>query len=482
MMNQIKTNPRVSLGFAFFGAIILLTAPAQIANAKNSIEESLKRIKKSGTLVSAHVVNLRTGKEYLGLDDQKPLNPASSIKLFTAYTALKRLGLNYAFDTQFFVSPSLSTVTDDARSICVVGSGDPSFVMEDLYLVVHALKRKGLSRVLPAITLDTSAFDGELIPEDRTDQDSERAYNSPIAGLNFNYNTITVFVNAMTAGKPALITLDWPFPFIKIQGSVMTAKTTDVTWNKKSKENEETVILGGKIAETIDGGEWRKPFRINRPAHAFGTALSQMMKNQGIHVDGDLQIKEGSCGTKTEPAYVHRSKPLPFIVGLMNKYSNNFIADALVKTLDHEVNRRSGTAEGGLSYIRDQLREIGIETTKSGRKLVSGSGLTRDNFFSASDFTRLLKKVYENLTALPELFSSLPLAGIDGTLKKKYLKTDIVEKLRGKTGTLNGVQSLVGVYPHSNGDWIGVSIIVNGGQGIPERDLATWLGNPANFE
>ena len=107
--------------------------------------------------------------------------------------------------------------------------------------------------------------------------------------------------------------------------------------------------------------------------------------------------------------------------------------------------------------------------------MVSGSGLSLDNRMSASDFIKLLKHIHKEKVYLPEMFSSLPIAGMDGTLRRKYKDSAVTNLLRGKTGSLSGVQSLVGVYPNRAGEWIGVSIIVNGGRSIPEAELARFL-------
>lgn len=436
----------------------LLLVPA-LAHA--GLDASLKKMGKG---VSAEIYNLSQNKSILSANADHPLNPASSVKLLTAYTALTKLGINYAFKTSFYRTKK--------GDVCVQGGGDPSFVMEDLYLVVEALKRKGVEDFSGKVTIDASVFDQELYPEDRNSQDSERAYNAPISGLNFNYNTISVFVNPTDKGKPARIGLDFPFDFVKVQGKVITAGGTDVTWDKKGKGDQEIVSLGGKIADGAE--EWRKPFRIRDPGKAFGEAVFKMLNHGGVPTKGAMQIAKGTCSG--DPVYVHSSKPLSFVVSLMDKYSNNFIADALVKTIDAEINRKQGTTEGGLKIIRAEMKKIGIDVASSGRHVVSGSGLTDGNDLTASDFISLLKYMNKDKGILPEVLASLPLAGVDGTLKKKYNGTDVQGRLRGKTGTLNGVQSLVGVYPARNGDWIAVAVIANG-HSIPERELASFLGD-----
>lgn len=470
-INKKKQSTAKTLLISLAGIFVVSLLLASFAHAKSKgLEKALEGMKKSGTRVSAEIVNLTNTRTLLKVDSDQALNPASSIKLFTAYVALKRLGLNYQFKTGVYLQSD--------QSLCIKGDGDPSFVMEDMYLLVEALKRKGLEKYSGKIFVDSTAFDEEMYPEDRSDQDSERAYNAPIAGLNFNYNTITAFVYPTKKGQAARVGLDFPFSFVEIHSKVTTAGSTDVTWDKKGSGAKEIVSLGGKIAEDAGKGEvveWKKPFRIRDPATGFAEALSKMLAQGGVTATGKLDWSKKTCSG--EPYYLYASRPLSFIVQLMDKYSNNFIADSLVKTLDHVVNKRPGTAEGGLAFIRDEAQKVGINLGAKGRKMVSGSGLTNGNAVAASDFSALLKVINREKVLLPEIFASLPIAGLDGTLRRKYVGTDAQERLRGKTGTLSGVQSLVGVYPNKAGEWLAISILVNGGSGIPERELAAFLAD-----
>lgn len=435
-------------------------------------ESAIKKISKQKGEVSVLIAELESGKPIFELNADLPVNPASCSKLFTGAAALQTLGLQYQYETKVYASKKA------APDLCIQGSGDPSFVMEDMYLLVQGLKRKGLTQYSGKITLDASVFDQELIPEDRTDAQSERAYNSPIAGLNFNYNTITTFVNSGLnphKGSKAITGLDFDFPFVSIQSTAKVGKNTDIAWNKAVKNGKEVVTLGGTIAAQEDS-EFKKPFRITQPVRAFGEALASLLSQSNIQPAQKVSIQEGACSG--QEIYTHTSKPLSQIVQLMNKYSNNFIADALVKTLSSQ---RPGSMKGGLEMIRAELSKIGIVMDKS-RAIVSGSGLTKGNLFSASDFLKLFRYLNTRQDVYPEFLTSLPIAGRDGTLKRKYNKTPIEGKLRAKTGSLNGVQALVGVYPrilqqgHAQVQWVFVAVLINGGASIPEAELAQYLG------
>jgi D-alanyl-D-alanine carboxypeptidase/D-alanyl-D-alanine-endopeptidase (penicillin-binding protein 4) len=469
MFTYIRSFAKHSLGKTASIALLvtyLIGATACTAHAAGTSALEAK-LKSSGTQFTAEIVNLSTGEKLLQYNANIPLNPASSIKLFTAYTALRKLGTNYTFKTGVTVKPN--------GDVCVKGGGDPSFVMEDLYLLVEHLKRRGVEWYSGRITLDASVFDEEFYPEDRSDQNSERAYNAPISGLNFNYNTISVFVNPRARGQSAIIGLDYPFDFVKVEGKVMTSSSgTDVTWDKKGKGDLEIVSLGGKIAEGSD--EWRKPFRIRNPAKAFGEAMAKQLKASGILPHGNVSVKSGICSDTGGVSFNYESKPLSYVIQLMDKYSNNFIADSLIKTLDHEVNHKQGSAEGGLKIVRAEMKSVGIDLTANGRSFVSGSGLTLGNRAAASDFVSLIKQIYQEKLYLPEVFTSLPIAALDGTLRRKYGSTPAAYRLRAKTGTLDNVQSLVGIYPNSEGQWLAVAVVANGSHPIPEKELGEFLG------
>jgi D-alanyl-D-alanine carboxypeptidase/D-alanyl-D-alanine-endopeptidase (penicillin-binding protein 4) len=155
----------------------------------------------------------------------------------------------------------------------------------------------------------------------------------------------------------------------------------------------------------------------------------------------------------------HVSAPLADVCKISNKPSNNFVAEAIYKTLGGELYGMPGTLAKGTRAIGEFLSSAGIKPTAY--KIVNGSGLTHENRITPSDLSSLLRKIYYDLSVAPEFMSSLAIAGIDGTIRNRFLGTDAVGLVRAKTGTLSGVSALSG-YVGDKDDVLIFSIFVEG--------------------
>jgi D-alanyl-D-alanine carboxypeptidase/D-alanyl-D-alanine-endopeptidase (penicillin-binding protein 4) len=154
------------------------------------------------------------------------------------------------------------------------------------------------------------------------------------------------------------------------------------------------------------------------------------------------------------------SKPLALIVRDMNKYSNNFVAEQLVKTLAAEIAGAPGSTAKGMRVIANYLDQMGIKP--GSYRLVNGSGLTRDNRISASALITVLANAFTDFRIAPEVMSSFSIAGVDGTTAKRQTSKKVKGLARAKTGTLSGVSTLVGAIPSETGEMIGYAILMNG--------------------
>ena len=429
--------------------------------------------KLKNTTLSAHVYSLSSQKELYSWGADKVLTPASAVKLFTGYVALKSLGPSFRWVTKVQAKGVYkdSVLNGD---IYLQGGGDPSLVSERLYLLAEQFLRSGITRVRGNLYVDASIFDDVLIDPNRLDTSTDRAYNAPISGLSFNYNTTSVYF------RPG----DKSDGSAKVYVSPDTGYIDLVNQSKTRLKNTRYGLIASRIpAETTDKvlvkgtipmgfPEQTSYFNVTHPDIYAGYALKHFLKLVGVRVSGKVLRKKVPSGTRT--LAVIESLPLSDVVTLMNKFSNNFIADTLVKTIGYKFKGAPGSMKKGLEVMREEATNIGIN--RAGFKLVSGSGLTRENMMSAKHFTKIINAAYISFDSLPELLTSLPIAGTDGTMRSRLRDTAAFGSLRAKTGTLNGVSSLAGVVQSRGGELLAFSILMqnNSKSGISYR---SWQNN-----
>lgn len=387
------------------------------------------------------------------------LAPASSIKLLTSLVALKKLGPDYTYKTEVYMDGVLAHGILKGNLI-VKGAGDPSLVTERLFLLANDIARTGVKIVQGNIIVDDWTFDQVKIDPKRIPTDTDRAYNAPVGGVSFNYNSTTVYFRPgdKVGDKPNLF-IEPDTGYVKI---VNQAKTTargtsySLVANRIKGDGENTIVVRGGIP--LGMGEQKSYFNITEPHIYTGFALKYLLENRGVSVSG-REIFHSQVPASARKIAELESLPLREIVTLMNKFSNNFIADSLVKTLGRELKGAPGTMEKGIQVLVEEATRINMNT--AGFKIVSGSGLTRDNRVSPEQFMSLLNNAYLEFDVLPELLSSLPIAGKDGTLKKRMKGTSAYGKLRGKTGSIDGVSALVGLVQSRGGELLVFAVLMN---------------------
>jgi D-alanyl-D-alanine carboxypeptidase/D-alanyl-D-alanine-endopeptidase (penicillin-binding protein 4) len=140
----------------------------------------------------------------------------------------------------------------------------------------------------------------------------------------------------------------------------------------------------------------------------------------------------------------------------MNKYSSNFMAEVVLRTMGAEVHGE-GTSESGLRVVRDYLKSLGIGDDEY--TVLNGSGLSTISRLTASQLNAVLLDMAHDSRVGHEFMSSLSIAGRDGTLLRRL--TDEPGRLRGKTGTINGIHCLTGYVEAKDGEVYAFSFLVN---------------------
>ena len=222
----------------------------------------------------------------------------------------------------------------------------------------------------------------------------------------------------------------------------------------------------GLSALAIRGGA------VDDRALACGTVLKEMLQREGIVVNGE--VSDGTVPLDAVVIATHLSPPLADILKLMNKPSDNAIAELIFKTLGAEVKGEPGTWQKGRQVIGEFLEEIGAAF-----RVVDGSGLSRYNLVTAELLVDLLVLVYNNFELMPDYVASLPIAGVDGTLKNRMKGVRAERVLRAKTGTLSGVSALAGYTVTANGEVLAFSILIShyAGPAAPARRIQDTIGN-----
>jgi len=374
-------------------------------------------------------------------------NPASVTKLLTAAVAFDHLGLGYLFTTRIFTDSVLqhdSGIT--VRNLYIQGGGDPGFTAERLWLFVEHLYHCGIRKITGDLVLDDFFFDSVAVGPGFDEDTTCKAYQSLICALSMNFNTVAVHCRpGPRVELPIAVDL-----FPEMSGLKVASLAITVPLSRKNEPEIGTSFDSGTTLVTVKGA-----MGINEPGNysflklwqtweAFGDALLPLFARRGIVFQGKITHGKvpSTIATRT-PFYEFPSEPLSESVNRMFKYSSNFTAEMLFKTLSARRDTVQGSWNRSTSLVNTWWKEHGL----TGMPVIkNGSGMGNTNRVSPAHIVALLSYVWNQKTFLPDYLAALSTAGIDGTLKLRFVKSKLKGMVRAKTGTLNmyGVNSLAG--------------------------------------
>ena len=441
-----------------------LAALALAASPQAELRAALGKAAASPALAGARlgvlVKSLDTGEVIFARSPDELLNPASNVKLFTAAAALGRLGPEYRFETEFLTSPG----ANGARTLYVRGKGDPTFAAERLWAVAGELAGLGLDRVADLV-VDDSFFDGVREGPGLDQEVGDRAYLAPAGAVSLDFNTVAIRVSpGPRAGAPARVRTEPPGDFVEVENRTVTvgsrAKRRVKVSSQAGSNGHQRVVLVGQVPL---GGRsqviWR---RVDDPPLHFGFTLRRLLEQRGVKVAGP--VRRGTVTDGAALLLVSESEPLSLVVRRLQKHSNNFVAEQILKTLGAEVHGPPGSWPKGVLAVEEFLAGAGIP--RGSYLMRNGSGLNDANRFSARQTVRLLEEMWRRFPLAAEFVSALPVAGRDGSIRWRMEGTPAAGRLRAKTGTLAGVTSLSGYVEAAGGERLVFAILVNdhGGQ------------------
>ncbi len=460
---------RLALLASLQTALVLSTSAAG-QTLQDRLDTALRHPGCRGARLGALVVKASDGSPVFALNGEAPLVPASNLKLVTALVALATLGPAHRFTTEVYADAPIDA-EGAVDTLAIRGGGDPALTSEELWRLAADLHRLGLRRVRGDLLLDDTYFDSERWHPD-WGSPSARAFHAPVSALSANYGAFQVQVVPLPgAGTAARVTIDPPLPFFDLVPNLRRGASTSVAVDRRATGARERITVTGSVR----AGD--SPLAIPRStqnATAYAAAVLRLqLAALGIAVDGSDRFVPLPAGYTALLTF--RGKPLAELVGLMMKWSNNNIAEMLLKDLGAQATGGPGSWATGVAATRRALDALGIG--QSGLVMVDGSGLAATNRVTARILVDVLRAARQSFAFGPEFEAALPIAGRDGTLRERA--ADAADRARAKTGLLAGAAALSGYARTRSGDDVIFSIINNGADA---GDTAAMAANDAFLE
>ena len=427
--------------------------------------------------VSFVIIDPDTGRQVAGLNIDIPRSPASTIKLVTTFASLDLLGPAYVWHTRASIRGALQNGILDGDLI-LQGGGDPYMTLERWWSFAHALRDKGLKTIRGDIVIDNTAFSLPVEDPGAFDGRPNRSYNVLPDAMMVNFQSVefTVVPNVAmnrvdVVASPAPVNLTIENRIALASGRCAGAAGR-VDFEVES-ERWDRVLFTGALSSTCAERTFARV--LLRPAdYAYGTFVA-LWRELGGQFDGNLRVASTPAGAL--PFLSFDSLTLGEIVRLTNKYSSNLMARHLLLTVGEDRFGLPATLDKGAAAIAEWSHERGLAL--DGMNIDNGSGLSRATRISVLQMAKVLSAAYHSRFA-PEFIASLPLAGIDGTLRSR-MKSTPAGSVRMKTGHLDGVTGVAGYVTTATGRTFVLVSLVNDsradyGAGEPiHAALVNWM-------
>ncbi len=491
---------RKSLGLCLF---LLLCLPMAAADKKEkTLDHRIEAILAQPDLARAswgiEAVDLDTGKTVYALNSEKYFTPASNTKLFTTASALALIGPDYKFHTSIETAGTIDKYGRLLGDISIIGRGDPNLSGRTLPYSLRTERKLPPLHVLDeladqVVARGVKSVDGDIIADDSyyayerygegwSQDDLVFEWGAPVSALTINDNVM--FVSILPGANPgdkAFLNVS-PFPeYYSIDNRILTSPTG--TGPRRIYINREpgsrNLTIWGNIP--LDDPGASQSLAIEDPADFTARYFAAQLEKRGVSLYGKIRTHHTELASlstfsvtttasagggadhrpPTVPAPLtlatYQSTPLAQDIKVINKVSQNLHAELLLRLLGREKGT-AGTIEGGLEVERGFLLQADIRPDEY--ILFDGSGLSRQNLVTPHAVVKLLS--YASRQPWGSIYiDSLPVGGVDGSLQDRFKNTEMLGRVKAKTGSLTHVNSLSGYLTTNKGEHVVFSIFVN---------------------
>jgi serine-type D-Ala-D-Ala carboxypeptidase/endopeptidase (penicillin-binding protein 4) len=417
-----------------------------------------------------------------------PMQPGSAMKLITTIVALDRLGPNHRGRTALHSTGAVNNGVLDG-DLVLVGGADPDFDLPALWQLLFELRQRGVHTVSGALVLDRTLFQPARIDIGLPpfDESPEWPYNVVPDALMLNGNLMGL---ALSSSESSAVTarLTPPLDGVSVDASALVLTNTacgdwDEDW------------LPPRVAESAPG-QWRIELQGGFPRRCEAQAALQLLDRNvvterqvrtvwaslgGRFMSAPGSVREAALPAGAQRIAQHESRPWGEVLRNMNKTSDNAQTRLLYLQLGlaaMKTNPQAATLALAQQEVQRWFDEHHI--ARDGLTMDNGSGLSRSERIAPRAMARAIEIAINGQHA-PELLMSLPVAGVDGTMRNRLKGTRAEGWARLKTGTLKSVTALAGTVRDTHGDnWVVVAFINHddAAKGRPVLDaLIEWVAN-----
>ena len=487
MLGSVHTFAQSADGYRVVTPIVAVSAPIGDSMSQkdflNALNGSIAR-----SNVSFYAQAVGDSAPIIAVNANRAQNPASVIKLLTTFAALKKFGADYRWQTHLLAQESINAQGQLNSPLLLKGSGDPQLVIERLDDLVQQLKRTGVKQLNAPLLIDRNAFGNMEQKPAEFDGEPAMPYNAlPDAAL-LNYHALSF---SFDPEHQQVRMVPWLDGFV-LNNRVRFVEGACPANGWKSTVNVGVSTYSAWVSGTYYSGCGEQQWHI----HAYQTTANQYAQGVfGALFKGYTGLEVASCSVErfwdklfqrwhdcfaptiawSEPQAMDavprsrvgstdtdgswktlatvQSPPLSAMIKDMNFYSNNVMARQIYLNLSLQANQPA-TLSNSAQVVHQILNEAGLSDDSV--SMGNGSGLSNATRISPRELAHILIQANQ----MPEFVDSLPRIGIEGTVKKRLIDTDMVGRGRIKTGSLNNVRAIAGYIDGKGGKrYVVVSLI-----------------------
>ncbi|WP_018149873.1 D-alanyl-D-alanine carboxypeptidase/D-alanyl-D-alanine endopeptidase [Leeia oryzae] len=451
---------------AFVLAIYGSTVLAAPANLPASVADALKTARLPDSALSLFVQPVDENNPSLAFRAEMPVNPASTMKLLTTYAALEILGPAYQWQTQVISAGHLEQDVWQG-DIYIKAQGDPKFTQEQLWLLLRQLRQRGIREINGELKLDRSYFPVGNEDDGVFDGSADRPYNVSPDPLVINFKTLRVQLTP-TEDRVTLLA-DPQLPDVMLVNQLKTMESgscadwkSQVSVLLQDKGKQKTLTFTGKFPKACPSANYYAAIGTH-PMFAAASIRDTWRELGGLWPKLDNQLKQENWPIAISPENgsvlaSQNSAGLSNVIQDVNKYSNNLMARMVFLALGRKAGFNTNPLAASIEAIRVWLS--GQKLSFPELVLENGAGLSRVERISTAHLGQLLLQAWRS-PYMPEFMASLPIAGVDGTVKKRFANDELASYAHLKTGTLNDVRALAGYVRTRSGHWVVIAAIIN---------------------